>query len=228
MLQDVDNAFETDLFLPLLEVAESRSGKKHGEDERTDVSLKVVAEHARATTFLIADGVQPSNEGRGYILRRMLRRVVSHARQLGIEGGVLHPLIAVVVEQMGGAYPELVENRAYIERWRVRGGAFRRARFRQGMALFEKAIEQDHRRGPAACPARRRSGCHDTHGFPLELTEELADDQGLGVDMDGFGRLMEDQRRRAKEAAKKGDASGRAGRDRRVRRAQASPSPTST
>ena len=92
MLQGVDNVFETDLLRPILEVAESLSGRTHGHDPTDDVSLKVIAEHGRATTFLIADGVQPSNEGRGYVLRMMLRRVVSHARRLGIERSVIDPI----------------------------------------------------------------------------------------------------------------------------------------
>ena len=103
VLQDVDSVFETDLLRPLLEVAESLSGRTHGRDERDDVSLKVIAEHGRATTFLIADGVQPSNEGRGYVLRRMLRRVVSHARRLGIEKDVMPPLVGRTVELFGQA-----------------------------------------------------------------------------------------------------------------------------
>ena len=114
VLQGVDSVFETDLLRPLLEVAESLSGRTHGRDERDDVSLKVIAEHGRATTFLIADGVQPSNDGRGYVLRRMLRRVVSHARRLGIERDVMPPLVGRTVELFGHAHPELVENRAYL------------------------------------------------------------------------------------------------------------------
>jgi alanyl-tRNA synthetase len=203
VLQDVDNAFETDLFRPLVEVAESLSGRRHGVDASTDVSLKVVAEHARATTFLIADGVQPSNEGRGYILRRMLRRVVSHARRLGIEGGVLHPMIAVVVEQMGEAYPELVDNRAYIESVAESEEGRFGATLRQGMVLFEEAAGSlgDGGRFPGETAFR----LHDTHGFPLELTAELAEERGLEVDVDRFGELLEDQRRRAKEAVKRQD-----------------------
>src|SRR5215216_2187664 len=110
VLQDVDHAFETDLLRPLVEVAESLSGRRLGKDERDDVSLKVIAEHGRATTFLIADGVQPSNEGRGYLVRRMLRRVVSHARRLGIEQEVMPALVARTVERFGHVYPELVED----------------------------------------------------------------------------------------------------------------------
>ncbi|MFL5799136.1 MAG: alanine--tRNA ligase [Actinomycetota bacterium] len=206
VLQDVDNAFETDVFRPLLEVAESLSGKRHGQDERTDVSLKIVAEHARATAFLIADGVQPSNEGRGYVLRHMLRRVVSHARRLGIEGGVLHPLIAVVVEQMGGAYPELLENRAYVESVAESEEERFGATLRQGMILFEEALS--HAEGPAQFSGDVAFRLHDTHGFPLELTVELAQEQGLDVDVDRFQELLEDQRRRAKEAVKRTEMTG--------------------
>ncbi len=206
VLQDVDNAFETDVFRPLLEVAESLSGKRHGQDERTDVSLKIVAEHARATAFLIADGVKPSNEGRGYILRRMLRRVVSHARRLGIEGGVLHPLIAVVVEQMGGAYPELVENRAYVESVAESEEERFGGTLRQGMTLFEEALS--HVEGPAQFSGDVAFRLHDTHGFPLELTVELAQEHGLDVDVDRFQELLEDQRRRAKGAVKRTEMTG--------------------
>ena len=111
LLQDMDNYFETDLFRPLFEVVESLSGKRHGADERDDVSLKVIAEHGRATTFLIADGVQPSNEGRGYILRRMLRRVVTHARRLGIEGPVMAPLVRPDDRALGRRVPRAARER---------------------------------------------------------------------------------------------------------------------
>jgi alanyl-tRNA synthetase len=208
VLQNVDNAFETDLFTPLIEVAESLSGRKHGVDEPTDMSLKVVAEHARATTFLIADGVQPSNEGRGYILRRMLRRVVSHARRLGIEGGVLHPLIAVVVEQMGQAYPELVENRAYIESVAESEEERFGGTLRAGMALFEDAMSGMPSDEGGRFPGDVAFRLHDTHGFPLELTAELAEERGLTVDVDRFQELLEDQRQRAKEAVKRQDMTG--------------------
>ncbi|MGZ8580434.1 MAG: alanine--tRNA ligase-related protein, partial [Actinomycetota bacterium] len=141
-LQDVGNFFETDLFEPLLDEVQSLSGKHYGADERNDTAIRIIGEHARATAFLVADGVQASNEGRGYILRRMLRRVVSSARQLGVEGEVLRPLVAVVVDGFGDAYPELVENRAFIEQ--VLGSEEERfsATLRQGMGLFEQARER--------------------------------------------------------------------------------------
>ncbi len=180
VLQDVDNVFETDLLRPLLEVAESLSGTTHGSDERTDVSLKVIAEHGRATTFLIADGVLPSNEGRGYILRRMLRRVVSHSRRLGIERDVMPALIERTVELFGEAYPELVENRAYVEQVASSEEERFASTLRQGMTLFEGEIERAE--GSERLPGDVVFKLHDTFGFPKELTRELAEDAGLEID----------------------------------------------
>src|SRR3990172_3258545 len=204
VLQRVDNVFETDLLRPLLEVAESLSGKTHGRDERADVSLKVIAEHGRATAFLIADGVQPSNEGRGYVLRRMLRRVVSHARRLGIQTDVMPAILERTVERFGEVYPELVENRAYIEQVATSEEERFGATLRQGMTLLEGAV------GTAASGGGLARGgvfkLHDTFGFPKELTRELAEDAGLDIDEERFDVLMAEQRERAKKAAKKGRA----------------------
>src|SRR3990170_2454342 len=204
VLQDVDNVFETDLFRPLLEVAESLSGKTHGADERSDVSLKVIAEHGRATAFLIADGVQPSNEGRGYLLRRMLRRVVSHARRLGIERDVMPPIVERTVELFGDAYPELVENRAYVEQVATSEEERFAATLRQGMSLLEDEVGKAPSGG--RLPGDVVFKLHDTYGFPKELTRELAEDAGLEVDEERFEALMSEQRERAKRAAKKGRA----------------------
>jgi alanyl-tRNA synthetase len=202
VLQDVDNVFETDLMRPLLEVAESFSGLTHGTEARADVSLKVIAEHGRATTFLIADGVQPSNEGRGYVLRRMLRRVVSHARRLGIEQDVMPPLIERTVELFGDAYPELVENRAYVEQVATSEEERFAATLRQGMTVLEQEIEQ--KKDTGTLPGDVVFKLHDTFGFPKELTRELAEDAGLEIDEARFDELMAEQRDRAKRAAKKG------------------------
>ncbi|MBA3691490.1 MAG: alanine--tRNA ligase, partial [Actinobacteria bacterium] len=200
LLQGTDSYFETDLLLPFLELAESLSGRTHGRDPRDDVSLKVIAEHGRATTFLIADGVQPSNEGRGYILRRMLRRAVSHARRVGIEGPVLPPLVELTAQRFGHVYPELRENTAFALQVASSEEERFSATLRQGMTAFDQA------KGRAA--AGRMSGedafkLSDTFGFPLQLTEELAAEAGLQVDTDRFGELLEAQRRRARDAAKK-------------------------
>jgi len=201
VLQDVANVFETDLFRPMLEVAESLSGARHGEDARTDLSLKVVAEHGRATTFLVADGVLPSNEGRGYVLRRMLRRVVSHARRLGIEGEVMPALVERSVERFGDAYPELVENRAYIEQVVASEEERFAGTLRQGMTLFETEVGKARTGG--TLPGDVVFKLHDTFGFPKELTRELVEDAGLAIDEERFDALMAEQRERAKKAAKK-------------------------
>ncbi|MFB3737971.1 MAG: alanine--tRNA ligase [Candidatus Velamenicoccus archaeovorus] len=204
VLQGVDNVFETDLFRPLVEVGESLSGTRHGDDPRSDVSLKIVAEHGRATTFLIADGVLPSNEGRGYVLRRELRRVVSHARRLGIEREVMPDLVGTTVELFGDAYPELVENRAYIEQVAASEEERFAGTLRQGMALFEEQVGAVPEGGTVSGDVVFK--LHDTFGFPRELTRELAEDAGLAIDEERFDALMAEQRERAKQAARQGRA----------------------
>ena len=200
VLQDVDHAFGTDLLRPLVEVAESLSGRRLGQDERDDVSLKVIGEHGRATTFLIADGVQPSNEGRGYLVRRMLRRVVSHARRLGIDQEVMPALVARTVERFGHVYPELVENRAYVEQVASSEEGRFAGTLRQGMTLFETEIAKAA--GGERLPGDVVFKLHDTFGFPKELTSELAAEAGLEIDDERFEALMEEQRERAKRSAK--------------------------
>jgi alanyl-tRNA synthetase len=201
VLQEKESYFETDLVWPLVEMAQSLSGKTFGADDRTDISLKIVAEHSRAISFLIADGVLPSNEGRGYVLRRMLRRIVSHARRLGVEKPVTGPLVERVVELFGEPYPELRENREFV--LQVAGSEEDRfaSTLRQGLVLLEEEV---------AKPAwEQHSGdvafqLHDTFGFPVELTRELVQERGLSIDADRFTQLMEEQRHRAREAVEKG------------------------
>jgi len=200
VLQDKGSFFETDLFAPLLDEVQSLSGKHYGADERNDVAIRIIGEHARACSFLVADGVQPSNEGRGYILRRMLRRVVTHARRLGIETQVMAPLLAVVVDGFGEAYPELVENRAFIEQVIASEEERFSATLRQGMQLFDASVREASGGRISGEAAFKLS---DTFGFPLPLLEEIAADQGLSVDTDRFAQLLQSQRERAKKAAKK-------------------------
>jgi alanyl-tRNA synthetase len=200
VLQDKASFFETDLFAPLLDEVQSLSGKRYGADERHDIAIRIIGEHARATSFLVADGVQASNEGRGYLLRRMLRRVVKEARLLGVKGPVFGPLVDVIVRSFGDAYPELRENRAFVEQ--VLGSEEERfsGTLRQGMTLFEEATtraEGGRLRGEDAFMLS------DTFGFPIELTVELAADAGLAVDEEGFRDLLGAQRDRARKAAKK-------------------------
>jgi alanyl-tRNA synthetase len=208
VLQSVDSVFDTDLLRPLVAAAEDLAARAYGEDERADISLRILAEHGRATSMLIADGVMPSNEARGYVLRRMLRRMVSHARRLLIGRPVMGPLVKATVDLLGDAYPELVENRDYIEQVASSEEERFRGTLRQGMVLFEEAASRAKGAGAATLPGSEAFYLHDTHGFPIELTRELAEEQGLGVDMGEFEALMEQQRRRAQEQAKRGDLTG--------------------
>jgi alanyl-tRNA synthetase len=200
VLQEADSFYETDLMRPLLETAQRLAGKEYGKDEKDDVSLRIMAEHGRATTFLMADGVLPSNEGRGYVLRRMLRRLVTHARKLGIDRRVMPELVEATVQLMGQTYPELVSNKAFV----LQVAASEEERFvsalHQGLNVLQEAIAPSSK----VLPGDVAFKLHDTYGFPLELTLELAEEQGLTVDTDEFARLMEEQRARARDSLKKG------------------------
>jgi alanyl-tRNA synthetase len=204
-LQDVGNVFETDLFLPLIDRAQSLSGRHYGAEERDDVSIRILVEHARATAFLVADGVQPSNEGRGYLLRRMLRRVVSHARRLGVEGPVLGPMLDPVIEGFADAYPELRENEAFIRQVTTSEEERFSATLRQGMGVLgdELGRAQADQSAKLSFSGEIAFKLHDTFGFPLQLTEELVAEAGLSVDVERFQELLEEQRARARKAVKK-------------------------
>jgi alanyl-tRNA synthetase len=204
VLQDAPSVYETDLMAPILETAQQVSGRTYGRDQGDDLSLRILAEHGRATTFLIADGVLPSNEGRGYVLRRMLRRVVSHANKLGIEGDVTGPLAETTVELFGDAYPELVERKAFVLQVAASEEEHFRSTLRQGLVRFEEEVERARAAGARTFSGEAAFLYHDTYGFPVELTMELAEEQGLEVDRDAFERLMAGQRERAREAARRG------------------------
>ncbi|HEX2266743.1 MAG TPA: alanine--tRNA ligase, partial [Actinomycetota bacterium] len=193
-----------DLLSPLVETAQSISGRKYGSDDTTDVSLRILAEHGRACTFLVADGVLPSNEGRGYVLRRMLRKVVTHARRLGIEDPVIDRFVETTVDVMGEAYPELVANKPFVLQVASSEEERFASTYRQGITLFEAEAERAANQGSAELPGAVAFKLHDTHGFPLELTIEMARDAGLTVNTDEFATLMAEQRKRARDAARKG------------------------
>ena len=178
------------------------SGERHGQDAKDDVSLKIVAEHGRATAFLIADGVQPANEGRGYILRRMLRRAVAHARRLGIEGAVMEPADRAVIDVFGEAYPELARERAFIRQVAASEEERFSATLRHGMVLFERAPHGAGDRRPAR--GRRRLPARTTRtGSPSSWSAELAEEAGPGRRQERFRELLQEQRERAQRAAKK-------------------------
>ncbi len=196
ILQQVPSNFDTDLLKPLVEIAAERAGVEYGRGGKTDVSLRLIADHLRGATFLVGDGITPSNEGRGYVLRRIVRRAVRHGRLLGIKGPFVDALVTWVIDHFGH-YPELPAQRKFIRE--VLGAEEQRFAdtLDRGMLLFEKAIA---RHGGATISGEVAFELFDTYGFPVELTEELAAERGLGVDQTGFHALMEEQRGRARKA----------------------------
>ncbi|HEY5026645.1 MAG TPA: alanine--tRNA ligase [Acidimicrobiales bacterium] len=194
MLQGVQSLFETDVFRPILAVAEDITEVRYGADVHSDVSLRILADHARAMAMVVADGVLPSNEGRGYVLRRIIRRAVRRAFQLGVIESLTPRLVAAVADVLGGAYPVLVHDLDRISETVEREeGAFRRT-LDTGSVILEEALRDGTGRVSGAVAFR----LHDTHGFPIELTMEMAAEAGVEVDTEGFEREMSAQRELAK------------------------------
>ncbi|HSZ35671.1 MAG TPA: alanine--tRNA ligase, partial [Acidimicrobiales bacterium] len=198
ILQGVDSVFDTDLFVPIIDTAASILGTAYGTDERTDVALRVLADHGRAFSLLVADGVLPANEGRGYVLRRVVRRAVLAARRLGVEKPIGPPLVQAATEVLGDAYPELHAQHDLIVNVIAREEAGFDRTLRAGLGRLEEAIAT----GTKVLGGDVAFTLHDTHGFPVELTEELARDAGVEVDRAGFDAAMAEQRERARAAAK--------------------------
>jgi alanyl-tRNA synthetase len=204
VLQDKANVFETDLMRPILAAAEEVTGTRYGRDDRADVALRIMAEHGRATTFLMADGVLPSNEGRGYVLRREVRRLVTYARRLGVERPVMDDLVSAAIDRMGEAYPELRANEAFVRQVAASEEEHFLATYQRGMSLFDQEVSKAKATGTGVLPGDAVFRLHDTFGFQEQLTVELASDEGLAVDTETFARLMDEQRARARRAATKG------------------------
>jgi alanyl-tRNA synthetase len=202
ILQDVPSVYETEHFRPLIEFGEARSGRRYGEDLATTRALRVLADHGRAAAFLIADGVVPSNEDRGYILRRILRRAIQQGRVLGLEQGFLPGLCDVVVETTGDVYGELRAEREAIRRWTASEEEGFGRTLAQGERLLAELVAQARERGDAEIAAEDAFKLHDTYGFPFELTQELLGEQELRVDAAGFERLMEAAREVARAGAR--------------------------
>ncbi|HLM95335.1 MAG TPA: alanine--tRNA ligase [Acidimicrobiales bacterium] len=199
MLQGVESLFETDVFRPVLAVAEEVTGVGYGTDTHTDVSLRILADHARAMAMVVADGVMPSNEGRGYVLRRVIRRAVRRAFQLGVLESVTPRLVGAVADVLGGAYPVLVQDLDRIQDTVEREeGAFRRT-LDAGSVILEEALRDGTGKVSGATAFR----LHDTHGFPIELTMEMAAEAGVEVDTEGFEREMAAQRELARADARR-------------------------
>ena len=199
MLQGADTVFDTDVFRPVLAAAEDLTATRYGADPHSDVSLRILADHGRAMAMLVADGVLPSNDGRGYVLRRVIRRAVRRAFQLGVLDTVTPRLVAAVADVLGRAHPALVGDLDRIQETVEREeGAFRRT-LDAGSVILEEAL----RSGTGRVPGEVAFRLHDTHGFPIELTMEMAAEAGVEVDTEGFERAMAAQRELAQADARR-------------------------
>jgi alanyl-tRNA synthetase len=193
-----DTVYKTDFFMPLIDRAGAMAKKKYGNDEAADQAMRVVAEHGRSITFLIADGVLPSNEGRGYVLRRVLRRASLFGRKLGLSQPFLGELAEVVVGKLGHIYPELAANKPFVKDViRLEEERFI-ATLESGLELLEKLSSDATRRGSKTLAGSDVFRLYDTFGFPVEITKEVAGERGLAIDMEGFEVEMEKQRERAR------------------------------
>jgi alanyl-tRNA synthetase len=208
LLQGRENLYEIDEVFPVLQRAAEITGRRYGADSGADVRLRVVADHVRSALMIIADGVTPANEGRGYVLRRLLRRVIRSMRLLGFEGRSLPELLPVSRDCMAPSYPEVatdferISTYAYAEE-----DAFAQT-LRAGTAILDTAVRETKEAGGSTLPGEQAFQLHDTYGFPIDLTLEMAAEQGLSVDEDGFRRLMAEQRQRAKADSQARKAGG--------------------
>ncbi|MDP2624034.1 MAG: alanine--tRNA ligase [Actinomycetota bacterium] len=198
VLQEVDTSFLTDLLRPVVAAAEAATGVTYGARRESDVSLSIMADHGRGFTFLIGDGVVPSNEGRGYVLRRLLRRTIRHAWQLGAEKNITQPLVKATIQTLGDAYPALRASEAGILETAEREEQRFRRTLESGHSLLSAELEQMD--AGATLSGETAFKLHDTFGFPVELTEEIAAERGVELDRHGFDAEMAAQRERARTA----------------------------
>jgi alanyl-tRNA synthetase (EC 6.1.1.7) len=200
ILQNGQTNFDTDLFLPIIRKTEQFVDARYGADPNQDVGFKVIADHIRAITFAVGDGALPSNEGRGYVLRRLLRRAVRYAKMIGAKEPFLHELVPVVGEIMKDYYPEVKEKSEFIQRV-VRNEEERfYETLNEGIGILAEVIEKQKGKNSRIIPGEEVFRLYDTFGFPAELTEEYAADEGMEIDWKGFEREMEKQRERARSA----------------------------
>jgi alanyl-tRNA synthetase len=202
ILQGVQNMYETDTLRVVMDKATELTGIRYGQARDTDVSLRVVADHIRTSAMLIGDGVTPGNEGRGYVLRRIMRRAIRTMRLMGAHGPVVAELVDVVLTTMGEQYPELLTDRRRIESVALAEEARFLKTLSAGTNILDTAVSETKAAGGSVLPGDQAFLLHDTWGFPLDLTLEMASEQGLSVDEDGFRRLMKEQRDRAKADAR--------------------------
>jgi alanyl-tRNA synthetase len=200
ILQGVKSNYETDLFKPIIEEIEAIDLVPYGKDPRSDVSIRVIADHIRATTFLINDGVLPSNEGRGYVLRRIMRRAMRHGKMLGIKEPFLHRTSAKVVDLMKEAYPELRETETFVSKVIQNEEERFSETLDSGLKILREELERLQKEEKKVFPGGVAFRLYDTFGFPLDLTVEILQEEGMALDEEGFRAEMEEQRQKSKQA----------------------------
>ncbi len=200
VVQNVPTNFDTDLFMPIIQATEQISGAKYGSDKEIDVAFKVIADHIRTVAFAVGDGALPSNEGRGYVLRRLLRRAVRYAKQININRPFMYELVPVVGEIMADFYPEVKGNAEFIEKVIKNEEERFHETLHEGLAILEGVISKEKEKGSDMITGADVFRLYDTYGFPVELTEEYAEEEGMKVDHAGFEEEMEIQRERARAA----------------------------
>ncbi len=200
IMQGVNNLFEVDTIQNIMKHVSRVAGVNYGDSEKTDVSLRIITDHIRSTTMLISDGILPSNEGRGYVLRRLLRRAARHGRLIGIKGPFLYQICDTVIHESGNAYPELVAKQEFIKRViTMEEESFERT-IDGGLSILNDEISAIKAANGTVLPGETAFRLYDTFGFPIDLTLEITDEAGLDIDRDGFDKLMNEQRERARAA----------------------------
>ena len=200
VMQGVDNMFEVDSVRKIIDTVCEISGKKYGENAENDISIRVVTDHTRSATFMISDGVIPSNEGRGYVLRRIIRRACRHGKLLGINHPFLVDMCEVAIGESGDAYTELKEKADYIKKVLSLEEERFDATIDQGLSILEGIVADAKAQGKSVLDGKDAFKLYDTFGFPIDLTREIAEENGLSTDMDGFNVLMQEQKQRARNA----------------------------
>ena len=205
IMQDVDNLFEIDTVRNIMLEISRVAGVEYGKDEKSDVSLRVITDHIRSTTFMVCDGVCPSNEGRGYVLRRLLRRAARHGRLLGIKGTFLYNIADTVIRESENAYPQLAEKRDYIKRViKIEEERFSET-IDSGLSILEGKIAELEKNGEKLLSGEDAFRLYDTYGFPIDLTVEILEEKGLEADTDGFNAQMQQQKERSRVGRKVGE-----------------------
>ncbi|AHK49971.1 alanine--tRNA ligase [Bacillus velezensis] len=200
VIQDVPTNFDTDLFMPIIEATERISGDAYGKDAVKDTAFKVIADHIRTVAFAVSDGALPSNEGRGYVLRRLLRRAVRYAKTLGISRPFMYELVPTVAGIMDAFYPEVKEKQEFIAKVIKTEEERFHETLNEGLAILSDVIKKEKEKGSGIISGKDVFKLYDTYGFPVELTEEYAEDEQMTVDHKGFEAEMEKQRERARNA----------------------------